>query len=172
MIEPRRAPVKPRGVSPAAGAVLPLEDEIEELLRAGKRGTVQIVGGAGMGKTTALQHLAAVLPADANVALLDEPNSVQVSQAANERLVVYTSGAPGSDHPTLRFRLPRWGKDEFIEYLLAEHPDRCASVMARIRDSDRELLNGIPQLCRIALDQLASDAELPDVRSALVRFVA
>ena len=44
---------------------------------------------------------------------------------------------------------------ELIEYLLAVHPYRCAAVLARLGDADRALLNGVPELCRVVLDQLA-----------------
>jgi Mg-chelatase subunit ChlI len=66
MIELVRAPVKPR-VLLAGRDALPLEDEILSLLQAGKTGEVRLVGEAGSGKTTALQHLAAVLPPEAAV---------------------------------------------------------------------------------------------------------
>jgi ABC-type Na+ transport system ATPase subunit NatA len=55
-----------------SGAALPLEDEVRRLLDAGVCGVVALISEAGTGKTTALQHLAAVLPPDAGIILLDE----------------------------------------------------------------------------------------------------
>src|SRR5262245_65682318 len=62
MLEPRRAPVRPRVISPVSGETLLLEDEIQALLERGVMGMVWISGGPGSGKTTALAHLLGVLP--------------------------------------------------------------------------------------------------------------
>jgi len=45
MLEPRRAPVRPRVISPTTGETLLLEDEILSLLERGKTGIVWLVGG-------------------------------------------------------------------------------------------------------------------------------
>src|SRR5262245_30186682 len=72
MLEPSRAIVRPRVVSPLSGQSLLLEDEILSLVERGRTGVVWLTGGAGSGKTTTLAHLAAVLPPSAGVLLLDE----------------------------------------------------------------------------------------------------
>jgi flagellar biosynthesis GTPase FlhF len=71
MLEPRRAPVRPRVISPVTRDTLPLDDEILDLIERRWRGVVWLTGGPGSGKTTALAHLAAVLPSSAKVALRD-----------------------------------------------------------------------------------------------------
>ena len=57
--------------------------------------------------------------------------------------------------PTARcswYHLAPWDQDDLIEYLLATHRDRCASVMARLKASDdRGLPRGHPR----ALDHRA-----------------
>ncbi len=57
-----RAAVRPRVLSPDTHEAVLLEDEIGSLIQKGERGVVQIIGGPGSGKSTALKHLAAVLP--------------------------------------------------------------------------------------------------------------
>jgi uncharacterized protein YjbI with pentapeptide repeats/energy-coupling factor transporter ATP-binding protein EcfA2 len=171
MILPERAVVKPRVSSPATGDALPLEDEIAALLEAGARGVVVIVGAGGTGKTTALRHLAAVLPPEADVGLFDEPGSQQTGVHESRQLEVYTSAFP-AENTCLTYRLARWGRDEWMEYLLAAHKDRCASVLARLRGAaDRKLLGGVPQLCRIVLDEMAGDASLVSAKASLRRHL-
>jgi uncharacterized protein YjbI with pentapeptide repeats/energy-coupling factor transporter ATP-binding protein EcfA2 len=189
MIEAKRAPVRPRGLpfqnfqnSPP----LLLEEEILSNVEEGARGYIAILGMTGSGKTTALQHLAATLHLSFQVDLLDEP---QLSQLASEPdgLVIYTArserladhlriaGQPSKALEGLSFLsshlaayvLARWTKDDLIEYLLAAHRERIASVMSRIHAADHLLLGGLPELWRIALDRLACDNSLPDVRHAL-----
>ncbi len=90
MIHPRRAPVTPRAVSPETQEVIPLEEAV--LPWAGKsRGAVEIVGGPGSGKTTALCHLAAVTPGSDGILFLDEPEPVEVAGCSAVQLVVYTA---------------------------------------------------------------------------------
>jgi ABC-type glutathione transport system ATPase component len=59
MVEPLRAAVRPRVISPETGDTVLLEDEVAEWLEGGSK-TLGIVGGPGSGKTTALRHLVAV----------------------------------------------------------------------------------------------------------------
>ena len=79
-----RARVRPRVISPGTSEAVLLEDEIGPLIQQGECGFVQIVGGPGSGKSTALQHLAAILPpwAHERVRLLDE-SDVAVDDAGH-----------------------------------------------------------------------------------------
>jgi uncharacterized protein YjbI with pentapeptide repeats len=165
MILPKRAPVSPRVVSPISGEALPLEDEIRRLLSAGHRGLVVLVGEPGAGKTTALRHLAAVLPLRAGVLLIDDRDPID----ARADLVIRTSRKGQEVSPQAAYHLARWGDDDVIEYLLAVHRDRCASVTARLRREDRALCGGLPELWGAVLDCLARDETIPDGRTALSR---
>ncbi len=71
MIVPKRASVKPRVVSPETHEELLLEDVIESCIAEGHCGAVELVGGLGTGKSTALAHLASLAFAD-RLLLLDD----------------------------------------------------------------------------------------------------
>jgi uncharacterized protein YjbI with pentapeptide repeats/energy-coupling factor transporter ATP-binding protein EcfA2 len=167
MIVPRHAPVRPRIVSSECAEALPLEDEVARLLAERTGGTVTLIGAPGTGKSTALAHLAAALTPGARVVLLDE-NARDTEAIPADHLVIRaareTRAAPS-------LRLARWGRDELIEYLLAICPHRCGSVMARVRPEDDALCAGLPDLWRAALDQLAGDDAIPNVQTALQRYV-
>src|SRR5262245_18938917 len=63
MIEPGRAPVRPRVRSLQSGETLLLEEEVHSFVATKAKGLIALRGPGGCGKTTALQHLAAVLNA-------------------------------------------------------------------------------------------------------------
>jgi uncharacterized protein YjbI with pentapeptide repeats len=168
-IEPRRAPVTPRVQLPETGDVVPLEEAIAPL-EGRAPGAIEIVGGPGSGKTTALEHLAAVIAPDRQVLLLDQPDREQVAREAAAGVVVYTSTTPDFAVTAESFYLARWTDDELIEYLLAIHPDQCGSVMGRVTVAEhRRQLLGLPQLWRIVLDEMAADPSLAGVHDALRR---
>jgi energy-coupling factor transporter ATP-binding protein EcfA2 len=73
VISAELAAVKPRVISPQSGDPIPLAGVIERIIAGGDHGAVCIHGGPGSGKSTALRHLAAVLPPGAAVRLLDTP---------------------------------------------------------------------------------------------------
>src|SRR4051794_18432298 len=158
MIQPERAPVQPRVLSRYGGETLLLEDEVRRFAEACAHGGVEVLGPVGSGKTTALGHLAAVLPPGAGVLVLDEPGLPEVlSAVATQGLVVCTQAKErGSVLPRpLRlgsYRLAPWNRDELIEYLLAVHRSECAGVMARVESRDQALLGGLPELWRPVLD--------------------
>jgi len=170
MIRPEQAPVTPRVVSPETGEIVPLDEGfVSDERRAG--GAVEIVGGPGAGKTTALAHLAAMEAAARGVSFLDDPGASDVQAAAGHDLVVFTSSKPRSELAERSFPLASWSDDELIEYLLAMHPGECRSVMSRVRQaSNRGWLQGVPAVWRVVLDQMARDPSAIDPRDALRRF--
>jgi uncharacterized protein YjbI with pentapeptide repeats/energy-coupling factor transporter ATP-binding protein EcfA2 len=174
----QRAPVRPRVLSPDTGEAIPLDDEIGPMIQAGRCGLVAIAGEAGSGKTTALRHLAALLPpwARDRVRLFDQPDSdlAALEAAAADRSLVIITPCPTSPLKSRAvYRLALWSQDDLIEYLLAVHWDRCASVMARLKASgDRGFLEGIPELWAVVLDRMARDESIGDVRTALRRELA
>jgi len=163
-----RARVRPRVISPGTGEAVLLEDEIGPLIQQGACGLVHIVGGPGSGKSTALRHLAAILPpwAHERVRLLDEYD-VAVDDA-DRTLIIFTALQMSQSSRSAVYGLAPWGQDDLIEYLLAAHRDRCPSVMARLKHSGNGgFLQGIPELWTVVLDLMARDEAITDVRSAL-----
>jgi len=170
MIQPEKAAVRPRVVSPLSGETVLLEEVIDDLVSRNFLGRVLIVGPAGSGKTTALRHLAAVIPLETDLVLLDEPDAVAIAKAPAGVLQVIAAPGPSSWLAECSYQLAPWGRDEWIEYLLQVHPRRCASVVSRIGEADT-LLDGIPDLWQIVLERLASDEAIPDVRTALHHYL-
>lgn len=128
---------------------------------------VNLYGPPGSGKSVAIEHLASAF-GDRDVLFLDETliNDV-VAPSHAHALVVFatTRPAPGRD---VTLELAPWSDDDLIEYLLALHPHRCASVMSRIRAAGkREQLCGSPELWAIVLDEFATDDTLADIHAAL-----
>jgi uncharacterized protein YjbI with pentapeptide repeats len=187
------ARVRPRIISRETGEAIRLEDEIGPLIQAGRPGLVVILGGPGSGKTTALRHLAAILPSAAilppwasnRVRLTEEVDLVSAAAEVTDRLMIVAvdssrATATDQDQALARsllspsgghlavFRLGSWSNDDLIEYLLSAHRDRCGSVMSRLKASDDAgFLKGIPELCAVVLDQMARDESIRDVRTAL-----
>jgi uncharacterized protein YjbI with pentapeptide repeats len=172
MIVPGRAPVRPRVVSSLSGETLHLEEIIADLMQAQPRGTVQITGPAGSGKTTTLGHLAEVF-AGANICFLDNPEKAQILAAGNYAWIIYAVPFPYKDFPaTAAFTLAPWSMDEVLEYLLAVHRERCASVMSRLLSHpDDGLLEGNAALWRITLDTLAEQETILNVRDAFHSYL-
>src|SRR5262249_21189830 len=135
-------------------------------------------GGPGSGKTTALEHLAAVLPRGEGIVILDETDvqPADVPIPANAGLFIWaTSGPPQpqyADRYLTTFTLAPWTRDEWIEYLLAAHKEHCGDVLRRVQATDFPTVCDPPELWRVVLDQLVADESLPDGRAALRQFLA
>jgi uncharacterized protein YjbI with pentapeptide repeats len=177
MLEPKRAPVRPRVISPVTGDTLPLEDEILDLIERRWQGVVWLTGGPGSGKTTALAHLAAVLPPSAKVDLRDVaerqwPNSLAKSEKCAELIVQCAPAGTAPKESPAVFQLAPWTADEIMEYLLAAHRDRCASVLDRCgSQDDKAFLRGVPELWRRTLDGLVADENLRTAKAGLMRVL-
>ncbi len=167
MPRPQNAYVTPRVVSPETGDAILIEEVLAEI---GGRasGAIEIVGDRGAGKTTVLECLAALMPPDSGVVLLDEPDPSRLAQAAASAMVIYTTREPRSVGKLQTFRLAPWGDDEVMEYLLAAHPQQCRSVVARLQHApDRRTPAGNPELWCIVLDRMAADEAISGVTPAL-----
>ena len=155
-------------MSPETGDFVPLDETVAIWLETHSRGALEIVGGPGAGKTTALAHLAYGLLPNAHTLLIDDAKIVEVTKQATLRRVIYTSCTTYPHVANVSLRLTSWGDDELIEYVLAVHADRCRSVMTRVRAAaDRRMLHGVPELWRIVLDGMACDESAVDWRTVL-----
>jgi uncharacterized protein YjbI with pentapeptide repeats len=167
-----RALVRPRVHSRETGEAIPLDDEIGPMIQAGRSRVIAIRGGPGSGKTTALRHLAALLPpwARDRIRLLDQPgDSAGLEAASTGGHLVFAALEQGEPRDALAvYHLAAWGRDDLIEYLLGAHRESCASVMARLKaPGDLAFLEGIPELWTVVLDQMVRDESTCDVRTAL-----
>jgi uncharacterized protein YjbI with pentapeptide repeats len=164
--EPAR--VRPRVYSPEGGDPLPLEDVIAPILGTHERGAVRVSGPDGSGKSTALGHLARLMPRHLQVTCLDGPDPLALAEASSRGLVVFASPHPGPK-PLAEMTLAPWGRDEWIEYLLAGDRSLCALVMDRLArwGTEADLLEGIPELWGIVLDLMAADGSIDDPPEAL-----
>jgi uncharacterized protein YjbI with pentapeptide repeats len=143
-----------------------LEDLVGAIAAKVNCGAIEVVGERRTGKTTALAHLASLALGE-QLGLLDDARPIDVQLSAAKHFVVYTTcrslGLTG-----LRYELAPWCRDDLIEYLLSTHPDRCASVMARVTSDDNEvLLEGKPELYCMVAEQMAANEAVPDIRAAL-----
>jgi len=172
MIDPKRAAVRPRILSPETGESLLLEDEVRSLLQRRTLSSVALIGPSGSGKTTALRHLAAVFIAERDLVLLDESDhSPSPGGWSDGRLMVFTRQAPPSWSCKAVYQLAPWNQDDVLEYLRALHPERVGSVMARIRSGKWGQLGGSPELWQLVLEQMALDDSIVDFPQALESFL-
>ena len=162
MIAPQPAAVRPHVSIPGATAALLLEDEILSRIEDKRWGFVVLKGRPGSGKGTALAHLAHIFANDPRLRLADEPDQSEIRRLAtleDQKLVVCVlrhAELPAENIEV--WQLTGWSQDDWIEYLLAKHHDRCVSVMRRVlHDDNRISLAGLPELWGIVLDRLAND---------------
>lgn len=167
MVVPKLADVRPRVMS--KGGEFLLEDLIESYLAEGRVGTVELLGHAGTGKSTALAHLAAQSYGE-QLLLLD--NRLRTPRYDGPRLVIYAARA-GNYSAERNLQLAPWSRDDLIELLLARYPKQCGSILERISaENGLAMLEGSPRLVCAVAEQMAADENLPNVRAALRQAVA
>src|SRR3954451_13195137 len=108
-LTPTLAPVTPRAALPG-GAPLPLHDQVRRLLRSEPRAHVTLVGPRGAGKTAALRHLAATLPPDTPVILVEDDGSHRVGGGGcrKDRLLLTVARQMPIDRDQLVLGLAPW----------------------------------------------------------------
>jgi uncharacterized protein YjbI with pentapeptide repeats len=170
----RRAAVRPRVHVTGSTVAHLLEDVVRETLGTHFEGVIEIIGGPGMGKTTALKHLAEVLTDEelANVVFLDEPHDDELEEWTPGRILICTQRGSHQTGAIRSVKLTGWSEDDAIEYLLSKHHDQCGSVMARINGSEENqieyhLLVGCPETVSIVLDRMARDETLMSVKQCI-----
>ena len=176
MFTPQRALVRPRAIAPHSREPLLLEDLVSAFLERQRAGDdtgtiIQIGGGAGAGKSTALAHLAKVLPGAEGMTFLDGGSLEQaVCRKFRKETVILAVGGKDFPESDAFYKLAPWAEDDLLEYLLAAHPHECGKLLWRIRQAgDGGPLQGNPELWHCVLEELAADATLPSVRAALER---
>jgi uncharacterized protein YjbI with pentapeptide repeats len=163
--------VRPRVLEERGGGreTVLLEDALEQRLARRDFGPVLLEGPPGSGRRTALCYLRLRFADRPEIAL--GPASAGAGPADEECVRVVTTDQGELVLPSRRrLALAPWGRDEWIEYLLAKRRDACASVMARLERSEEHLeLGGSALLWTAILDELARDPALPDDLAALRR---
>ncbi len=161
----RPAPVVPRGRRLDGTAGVPLDRLVLPLITAGTTGTICVVALPGGGKTTAARHLRAVLPVGTPVLDRNDPPPDAPPRSPVVQFAVFAD-------PTAiaNFALTDWGRDDWMEYLVAVHRGACGSVLARLAaDPSAGLLGGSPALAVLVLDAMAADPALTTARDAVRR---
>ncbi|MBC7853383.1 MAG: hypothetical protein IAF94_08110, partial [Pirellulaceae bacterium] len=115
MLTPQRASVRPHAISPHSGEPLPLEDLVSAFLEerqregSGSGAIIQIGGGAGAGKSTALAHLAAVLPFSETLTFVDGGSLEQAfSRKLLKQTVILALGGNAIHEADALFELAPW----------------------------------------------------------------
>ncbi|MDB5342532.1 MAG: pentapeptide repeat protein [Schlesneria sp.] len=171
MLNPSQIPVRPRVIAEQSRETVLLEDLVEELLSAGDVSVLRINGTRGSGLTTALSYLQDRFGSQAGLRFTEEASMLPWPSRSRSLWIGFplTNSSVGR---ILRCEMAGWGQDELIEYLLAMHRDRCASVMRRLHHDPRTAsLKGNPNLWSQVLELFAEDEGLLDLKAALVRVI-
>ncbi len=161
--EPELAVVRPRVVVVAGASAMLLEEEVGALLATGEPRHVLLIGPTGIGKRTAMRHLAAVFADEPDLQLLGPRDPVP----ASARVVVQIATAAIDDPSGAQWTLAPWSDDDCFDYLLAEHPLATTLAFAAWRHpAPIPDLRRWPALTRAVLDHLAHVAATAPIDTA------
>ncbi|HUE15155.1 MAG TPA: pentapeptide repeat-containing protein [Planctomycetaceae bacterium] len=134
---------------------------------------LRILGGPGSGKTTALAHLADFFDDGfSRITFVDAGKRLNWEAYASPSGFIISEGDRiPADAPVQTLTLAPWSRDELIEYLLATHPKECASVLSRLTRAEEQQFRGVPELWRVALDELAGDPSLGGPVDAVIGYL-
>src|SRR5262249_53984246 len=93
------------------GECLPVHDLILSLLSRSSIGAIEILGGEGSGKSTALHHVAHRLSDHQHLLLLDHPTSDELMHVSKESILIFTGLPNASEFLTVslaRIHLEPW----------------------------------------------------------------
>ncbi len=164
MPQPRLAPVRPRISAPCTGEPILLEDYVATRIDHGKPFTLNLCGELGIGKRTAIRHLAATT-FKSQPLLLEGNERAGSGGDADRRFVVRVRPATKSGENV--FLLP-WGRDDLIEYLLSRDGVDVANIITRAEEMGViRATRGKPGICRLAVDTLALIPEAETVSDCI-----
>lgn len=119
----------------------------------------RVIGLEGAGCTEALRYVQAWADRE-GLSIATSDGWWLPTQAQALALLQLTTNCQGRVDKKLR--LCEWGRDEFIDYLLAFHPTACKRVMATLAHVDTHYAMGSPIVWQPYLERLATDEELID----------
>lgn len=150
--------VRPRFVSTHTGDRLLLGDAVEEVIADHDTGTIEIDGDSGSGKSTAIKYLLQLVR--------DRPG------------IYFTEIRTNSDAPTssaqnvvARFKVAPWTQDDCIEYLLSVRKADAPTISRCMSVADFDFLEGSPELCVIALNEMMANDSLSSFTDAITQHL-
>ncbi len=160
-------PIRPILAPAAGGEVFTLDIFLPTLASIGTGDIVGVLGPCGSGRTTALRLLEPSLPRH-TVFIDDATHAAELRTAAKDAPVVYTAGTPLEVKHACLLSLRPWGRDQWIEYLLANRRESCSPVMARLMKSrSTTRLSGNAELWAMALDLMSLDPSIDEPVDAI-----
>lgn len=143
----------------------PLVDVLNDFLA---QNQYRVIGLEGPGCTTALRYIQAWADRE-GLSIATSDGSWLPTQAQALALLQLTANCQGRVDKKLR--LCEWGRDEFIDYLLAYYPRECKRVMATLAHVDTHYAMGSPIVWQPYLERLAADEELIDPDQFILREI-
>jgi len=168
IVQPMRAIVVPRVISPTTGEALPIVDQIGNYLNS----SVHTIRLSGNGKSIALAHVAYELDGRPDIRIVDDQRFDDIQHDTKSELLIFGSSEPGVDSGIdVQLQIASWTNDELIEYLLAVYPRHCKSVMTRIQKADDKwIAGGSPQVWSLILEEMVHDSSIRCIESALLKI--
>jgi len=108
-------------------------------------------------------------PAEAERAAADGAVAVRTRRDGGASMVTpYGTPVPLVDY----FTLSPWGRDEWIEYVLARYPAQDQAILTRaLQPENARFMGGSPLLATVVFDAFAADPAMDTAKNAIRRFL-